>query len=45
MSTEGSPLYNLYLPTALIFIFGVYLKNFNSAFQKKCNLRAVFLLQ
>ncbi len=44
MQTEGNPLYNLYLPTILFFMLGVYLKNFNTAFQKKCNLRAVFLM-
>jgi hypothetical protein len=44
METEGDPLYNLYLPTVLIFMLGLYLKNFNKAFQKKCNLRAVFIL-
>jgi hypothetical protein len=44
MQTEGHPLYNLYLPTVLIFLLGVYLKNFNRAFQRKCNLRAVFLM-
>jgi hypothetical protein len=44
METEGNPLLNLYLPTLLIFMLGVYLKNFNSAFQKKCSLRAVFII-
>ncbi len=44
METEGNPLYNLYLPTILIFMLGLYLKNFNKAFQKKCNLRAVFII-
>jgi hypothetical protein len=44
MATEGNPLYNLYLPTLLIFVVGFYLKNFNSAFQKKCNLRSIFVM-
>jgi hypothetical protein len=44
METESTPLYNLYLPTLLILMLGLYLKNGNQAFQKKCNLRAVFLL-
>lgn len=44
MSTEGAPLYNLVLPTAIIFAVGFYLKNFNSAFQKKCNLRSIFVM-
>ncbi len=44
MSTEGDLLYNLYIPAAIIFALGVYLKNFNSAFQRKANLRSIFLL-
>jgi hypothetical protein len=44
MQTEGAPLYNLFLPTLLIFVLGFYLKNFNKAFQSKCNLRAVFIM-
>jgi hypothetical protein len=44
MSTEGSLLYNLYIPAGTIFVLGVYLKDFNAAFQRKCNLRAVFVL-
>lgn len=44
MSTEGAPLYNLYLPALLIFVVGVYLQNFNRAFQRKCNLVAIFLM-
>jgi hypothetical protein len=44
MQTDGSPLYNLFFPTVLIFLLGVYLKNFNKSFQKKCNLRAIFIM-
>lgn len=44
METEGAPLYNLFLPTLLILMLGLYLKNFNSAFQRKCTLRAVFIM-
>ncbi|MDE1865991.1 MAG: hypothetical protein KGH94_05130 [Candidatus Micrarchaeota archaeon] len=44
MSTEGAPLYNLYLPAVLIFIVGSYLKNFNKSFQRKCSLLAIFLM-
>jgi hypothetical protein len=44
MQTEGDPLYNLFLPTVLIFLIGFYLKNFNKSFQKKCNLGAVFTM-
>jgi hypothetical protein len=44
MQTEGRPLYNLYIPTTLIFLLGVYLKNFNRAFQRKCGLGAVFAM-
>jgi hypothetical protein len=44
MTTEGDLLYNLYLPAMLIFILGVYLKNFNSSFQRKCNLRSIFVI-
>jgi hypothetical protein len=44
MSTEGAPLYNLYLPAILIFVVGSYLKNFNKAFQKKSSLKAIFLM-
>jgi small-conductance mechanosensitive channel len=44
VSTDGSALLSLYLPAVLIFILGVYLKNFNKAFQRKCSLRAVFLM-
>lgn len=43
MSTEGNLLYNLYIPAAIIFGLGVYLKNFNSAFQRKANLRSIFV--
>ncbi|MDE1865890.1 MAG: hypothetical protein KGH94_04620 [Candidatus Micrarchaeota archaeon] len=44
IQTEGSPVYNLYLPTVLIFLLGLYLKNLNKAFQEKCSLRAVFIM-
>lgn len=48
MTTEansaGDLTYNLIFPAVLIFIIGVYLKNYNKAFQKKCSLRAVFLM-
>ncbi len=44
ISTDGNPLCSLYLPALLIFILGVYLKNFNKAFQMKCSLRAVFVM-
>lgn len=44
MTTEGAPIWNLYLPTILIFVLGMYLKNFNAAFQKKCNLRSIFVM-
>lgn len=44
ISTDGSPIYSLYFPAVLIFILGIYLKNFNRAFQRKCNLRAVFIM-
>lgn len=44
MQTEGHLLYNLYLPTILIFVLGFYLKNFNRSFQRKCNLRTVFIM-
>jgi hypothetical protein len=44
MSTEGHLGYNLVLPAVLIFLVGIYLKNFNRAFMKKCSLRAVFLM-
>jgi hypothetical protein len=43
ISTEGQPLYSLYLPAVLIFVVGAYLKNFNKAFQRKCRLRAIFI--
>lgn len=44
MSTEGNLLYNLYLPALIIFALGAYLKNFNRAFQRKANLRSIFIL-
>jgi hypothetical protein len=44
ISTEGRPLYNLYYPALLILILGVYLENFNKAFQKKCNFGAIFVM-
>jgi uncharacterized membrane protein len=44
MSTEGAPLFNLYLPAFLIFVVGSYLKNINRAFQRKCSLLAIFLM-
>ena len=44
MQTEGNPLYNLLLPAVLIFVLGLYLKNINKAFQRKCNLRAIFIM-
>ena len=44
MSTENYPAYNLYLPALLIFMVGIYLKNFNRAFMRKCSLRAVFIM-
>ncbi len=47
MSTELSNngiYYNLYLPTILIVMIGLYLKNFNKAFARKCSLRAIFLI-
>ena len=44
MSTEGNIAYNLVFPTVMILLVGIYLKNFNSAFQRKCSLRAVFLM-
>jgi hypothetical protein len=44
VSTDGNPLYSLYFPAVLIFILGVYLKNFNKAFQRKCNLRSIFVM-
>ncbi len=44
MSTEGGLLYNLYAPTVLIFLLGFYLKNLNKAFQRKCNLRSIFVM-
>jgi hypothetical protein len=44
MSTENHPAYNLYLPALLIFMVGIYLKNFNRAFMRKCSLRAVFTM-
>ncbi len=44
ISTEGAPLYNLVAPAVIIFILGVYLKNFNTSFQRKANLRSVLVL-
>ncbi len=44
VSTDGKLLYSLYFPAVLIFLLGFYLKNFNKAFQKKCNLRSVFIM-
>jgi hypothetical protein len=44
MSTEGDPFYNLYAPAVLIFIFGIYLKNFNKAFQMKCSFIAILIM-
>lgn len=44
MSTEGHLFYNLYLPAVLIFLVGIYLKNYNRAFMRKCSLRAVFMM-
>ena len=44
MSIEGSLLYNLFIPTVLIFVLGVYLKNFNKAFRKKANFRSIFII-
>ena len=47
MSTELSNnglYYNLYLPAVLIIMIGLYLKNFNRAFARKCSLRAIFLI-
>lgn len=44
MSSEGHLLYNLYIPALLIFAIGIYLKNFNKSFQRKANLRSIFLL-
>ena len=44
VSTDGSLLLNLYIPAVVIFALGFYLKNFNTAFQKKCNLRSIFLM-
>lgn len=39
-----SALINLYAPAIMIFLVAVYLKNFNSAFARKCSLRAVFVI-
>jgi hypothetical protein len=44
MPTEDNLLYNLYIPAVIIFLLGVYLKNFNKAFQRKANLRSIFIL-
>lgn len=43
MSAETDLLYNLYIPTAIIFGLGVYLKNFNTAFQRKGSFRSIFV--
>lgn len=47
LSTESAGLgllYNLYIPAAIILVVGLYLKNFNRAFQRKCNLRAILIM-
>jgi hypothetical protein len=44
ISTEGQPLYNLYYPAFLILVLGIYLTNFNKSFQRKCNLRSIFIM-
>lgn len=42
--TDGSLVYNLFLPVGVIMFLGFYLRNINITFQKKCSLAEIFWL-
>lgn len=44
ISVEAHPLLNLYMPALIILSIGLYLKNVNRAFIRKCSLRSVVLI-
>lgn len=44
ITSEAHPAYNLYVPAMLILIIGLYLKNLNKSFIKKCSLRGIIII-